>query len=221
MYASSVTEENGTEIKTEIIKNHLGVRIHTFNGFEVGFGFDSTNKTIKYSGSQESLNKRIDNGIGLSRLMGYDLQNLTETQYEEIKNALGVLKKNVYNKNNEDLIELFKGLGIEHNDMKIQYAIKSSNPKESKNYERYYSDGKLDYIYSEAEDADKLSSKKIVLIVKTGDKPVFELTVGTLASPLTIMQELDENGKYVYKEFIDIYNQENTFQEKMRREQEL
>ena len=211
VYASSVTEENGTEIKTEVIgDNHLGIRIHTFNGFEVGFGFDSTNKTIEYSGSKKGLNKRIDNGIGLARLMGYDLQNLTEDQYEEIKNALGFLKKNVYNKNNEELIELFKSLGIEHNDMKIQYAIKSSNPEESEGYERYYSDGKLDYIYSEAKDADKLSSKKLVLIVKTGNKPVFELTVGTLASPLTIMQELDENGKQVYKEFIDIYNQESS-----------
>jgi hypothetical protein len=50
----------------------------------------------------------------------------------------------------------------------------------------------LDYIYSDAEHARDPQRKKLVLLLKDGDKTIFELNTGSLNSPLTLMQELDE-----------------------------
>lgn len=205
-FASAITSENSTEENISFFANRLGIRIYTFNGFEVGFGFE--NGQIKYNGSEDSLNARVDNGIGLAKLFGIDLNNLTLDQYNQIKQMLGELKRQVYHLENSDLIDVIsKQFRINPNNCHIQYAIKSSDPKESKNFEQYYSDRQLDYIYSDDKDADKLNSKKVVMLIKNGDEVLFELTVGTLSSPLTIMQQLDENGNLKFEEFVKKYNE--------------
>jgi hypothetical protein len=51
--------------------------------------------------------------------------------------------------------------------------------------------------------------KKMVMLVEEDGKTVFELTVASLNSPLTILQRRNDDGSYVYKEeattFFSIY----------------
>jgi hypothetical protein len=76
----------------------------------------------------------------------------------------------------------------------IRFAIKSSAGRLSKDYNEYnrydIDDSKEELLYIHSDDpknAKKPMRKNIVMLVTNDDKTVFELTLGSLNSPLTLI----------------------------------
>lgn len=195
--AGILTENNETEEYNILEGDHISHRLYTFNAFQPG---------IKFSGGRLIYNdKRIDNGVGLLKAWGYDpRRDDAATYYNRVIDTLGYIKRKLYHEtdNSEVLRYLVEDvLKVSGGNYKMLYAFKSSDPKLSGGYEQYYSEkGELDYIYSEDPKAKDPQHKKLVLLVKDGDKTIFELNVASLNSPLTLLQQKNDEGVFIYGE---------------------
>lgn len=208
--AEAITAANETEESNDTGR-HIATRLHTFNAFQPGITFED-NK-IKYSGSKETFDARKDNGIGLLHAWGYTLGTNDKDMYEKVISTLGHIKQRVYHeKDNKELLKYLVGdvLQLSGGNYKLIYAIKSSAPGEHEGYEQYYSEDELEYIYSKDPQAKNAQRKKLVLLVKDGDNTVFELNVASLNSSLTLLQQVDAQGKLIFPKaggiFQDLYS---------------
>lgn len=194
--------------------------VYTFNTMEMGVVRDSSNKPV-FEGLSHHFDARIDNAIGLMHLNKFKTYT-----YDDLESEIAYLHGLVNTiEKNDDLADVIKTrLGLSSN-VKIAFAVKSSAPHQdgSRNifnrngneiiYDRYDVNDdteKLSYIQSDDKDnAEKPMRKKMVMLVEEDGKTVFELTVASLNSPLTILQRRNGDGSYVYKEeattFFSIY----------------
>ena len=206
--AEAITSTNEEEEgNTTISRKHINHRIYTFNAFQPGIKLE--NGKIVYKGS---FDKRIDNGIGLLKAWRYKLGTDDKTMYKRVEKTLGNIKQKLYHeKDNSQILDYLVNdvLRLPKNgNYSMLYAIKSSDIKESSGYEQYYSpEDDLDYIYSDAEHARDPQRKKLVLLLKDGDKTIFELNTGSLNSPLTLIQELDEQGNLVFAQTAGLFQE--------------
>ena len=196
--------------------------VYTFNTMEMGVVKNEEDGMPKFEGEPHHLDARIDNAIGLMHLRkfdGYTYDDL-ESEIAYLHGLVNTIEKN------DDLADVIKTrLGLSGN-VKIAFAVKSSAPHQdgSRNifdrngneiiYDRYDVNDdteKLSYIQSDDKDnAEKPMRKKMVMLVEKDGKTVFELTVASLNSPLTILQRTNSDGSWVYKEeattFFSIYD---------------
>ena len=194
--------------------------VYTFNTMEMGVVRDSSNKPV-FEGLSHHFDARIDNAVGLMHLSKFKTYT-----YDDLESEIAYLHGLVNTiEKNDDLADIIRTrLGLDGN-VKIAFAVKSSAPHQdaSRNwldkngievkYDRYDIDDvkeKLSYIQSDdKENAEKPMRKKMVMLVEEDGKTVFELTVASLNSPLTILQRKNSDGSDVYKEeantFYSIY----------------
>ena len=195
--------------------------VYTFNTMEMGVVRDSSNKPV-FEGLSHHFDARIDNAVGLMHLGKFKTYT-----YDDLESEIAYLHGLVNTiEKNDDLADIIRTrLGLDGN-VKIAFAVKSSAPHQdaSRNwldknnievkYDRYDIDDvkeKLSYIQSDdKENAEKPMRKKMVMLVEEDGKTVFELTVASLNSPLTILQRTNSDGSWVYKDeantFFSIYD---------------
>ena len=204
-YEAVITEENSEEeTKTPGISHKL----YTFDTFDMGITLKDGK--IEFEGRKE---ERIDNAIGLMNLLGYNPSNWGVNTEEELYYRLEQEIANLTNRfrhtpdNSELANRLKRTLGLKGN-VSIIYAIKSTaGENDNANYGKYYQDENAETKYIQSDDPEvKLAlRKKLVVLVKNDNDVVFELSLGGLNSPLTLMQERNEEGNLIYPEVHDIY----------------
>jgi hypothetical protein len=169
---------------------------------------------------------RIDNVNGLLRLKRVG-KKATKAQCLEILDSLhSVLMSNT--ENSQVLKQVASILGVDQERIhSIQYGIKSSAGVSSSDKTKVYGtnddaeaslnkegtekaswtifdkhrDEKLEHSQPTIVDGDTISRKAVVAVFRDSKgKKVFELSLGTLNSPLTIGQHVDEDGVYIYPE---------------------
>lgn len=184
-------------------------KLYSFNAFEMGIRLGSDGK-VYYDG--KFFDERVDNAIGFMHHMGWRPESITKEQYRLAEQAIAAMKNQVeLLTDNSQLLEYFKNtLNLEDGEYNLIYAIKSTNGEQTDPRYALYHQGnseELSYIYSDSEKAKNPSKRKFVLLVKKGKDTVFELTLSTLNSPLTRMQDRNENGELVYKDIYEYYKQ--------------
>lgn len=198
-YEANVYENNSTEEEESI---DFVNEVYTFNMLEMGVDKDSTGKPV-FKGSKAKFNARIDNAVGLMHLPLF--QNYTYDQLEETISYLHGLATTV--DNNAQLAKDMKvQLGLKGN-VTVNFAFKSSAGRidtgQNTQYDRYDIDQSAEellHIYSDdMTNAVIPMRKKFVLLVEEDGKTVFELSVGSLNSPLTIIQK-NVGGQPLYPE---------------------
>ncbi len=212
-YEEMIVAENVTE--EEVPEDSF--TLYTFNDFQMGV--DLEDGKIVYKG--EHFEERIDNAIGLMNLFGYKPGDsptkigLSESTSEEdiykyLEQTIADLGNATLYYNNEELLNTIKGaLNLDGNNLQLIYAIKSTTGENSASgYGRYYKgkSEKAKHIYSDDPYADIPLKKDLVLLVKNNDNVIFELSLGTLNSPLTKLQQTDLEGNLIYEEAYKIYN---------------
>lgn len=175
-----------TRNNTEQI-NHL---LYTFNTFAPGI--DNDNGSPKFNGPQSKFDARIDNGVGLMKLFpAWDYQTLIETLAQ---------LRNVFNDGNDIGPEIRKLLRIKDSDViNIRYGIKSTAGRldgDKKLFNRFdqSEDEKALFIESDDSEADEKMRKTLSALIFVNGKPILELSLASLNSPLTLMR-LDQFRK--------------------------
>lgn len=200
-------------------------QLYTFNTMEMGIVRDDSGKPV-FEGLSHQFDARIDNAVGLMHLDKFRTYN-----YDDLETAVAYLHglANTIEDNTELANKLKSYLGLSGN-VKVLFAIKSSAPYTKNSWKtfnsktgqwedrnRYSMNGeteKLSYIHSDdTENADVPMRKKMVMLVEEDDKTIFELSVGALNSPLTILFRTDNNNKWLYPEevgtFDEVYDKDN------------
>lgn len=207
-YEPAVAEINSTELdvdKDELYDNTL----YTFSGFETGISFDGN--VIKYDG--KFFDERRDNAIGLMHLKGWNINdpNNNEARYNQLIRDLGNIKRNLQFKSNADFLAWFiRVYGLSGSGYEMHYAIKSTAGEQNNpNYAQYYqgSNETLEYIYAKNAESKIPNRKKVIMFIKDSDRnTIFELTIGQLNSPLTMMQYTDAQGNPIYPNILGTWN---------------
>lgn len=155
--------------------------------------------------------KRIDNGNGLLKLLGIK-------SFQEMKDVLGEIRGKAFHLSDDDLVTYFKKLfGDKVSDLEIDWAFKSSsadNKNREKDYQIFavheHEDETLEYIHVKEENRAKAiipQRKKLMLRVKSGSKYVFEVSVASLNSPITVLLRKDNQGNYLYQDLLNKFNE--------------
>ena len=220
-YQEQVTNENTTEIPLNLSNtktSKLPINLYTFNAFEMGVKLEN-GKLVQGVGSEG----RIDNAIGLLKYLQFPEHYSDSDKYKELEKIVAYLGNFVlYNNNTDILAELVDWLNLNKNgDYNLIYAIKSTagEPIRDSDGNFKYLDY-LPYAVGNDEEVQHIQSdnkttpqKKLVLLLKSGKDTIFELTLGSLESPLTIMQTFDSEGNYlfdrIYSTFMQRYKQDN------------
>ena len=149
---------------------------------------------------------RIDGFIGLSRILGtYDWNDLDRT-FAYCRNALFT------NESNADVVkDLANVLGLTGN-VNIRYALKSSAGRINSSDPRYYrydqgENEKCEYLHSDSNDANDAMRKKVVAIVFNDGKPVLEIPVASLNSPISLIYYTDSEGNLLHPELNKAYTE--------------
>lgn len=204
-YEEAIYEENKTEEKPQVLPGNLIEHlVYTFNSFEMGVSKNSDG-TINFKGPQEKWDQRIDNAIGLSKLLGI-------TNYDQLETLLGQIKNLINNEpDNSELAKALKSALNLSGNVSVQWAIKSTagriTPKDEK-YNRFDQGDseRLSFIHSDdQEKAEIPMRKKLVLIVNEDGNNVLEVSSGSLNSPLTIIQMNDGDGNKLFQEEFNTY----------------
>lgn len=184
-------------------------KLYSFNAFEMGIRLGSDGK-VYYDG--KFFDERVDNAIGFMHHKGWRPETMTKEQYQQAEQAIAAMLNQVEAEtDNSALLNYIKRtLGLEDGEYNLIYAIKSTSGQQSDPRYALYHQGnteELSHIYSDSGNAKKPSKRKFVLLVKKGKDTVFELTLSTLNSPLTRMQDKNENGELVYKDIYEYYKE--------------
>lgn len=204
---AGITHENGTEQQKQQQGQRMLHKLYSFNAFEMGVRLE--NGKIVYDG--EHFDKRKDNAIGLMHLMGLRPETSTAGDYKNLENTMAALLSYVENSdsNSKTLENFIRLLELPSNgNYNIVYAIKTTaGENQQSGTEQFYqgSSERLSHIHAKNEEAYVPKKQKIVLLLKNRKDTIFELTVGTLNSPLTRMQDTDENGNLLYQDVYDAY----------------
>lgn len=154
--------------------------------------------------SQARHDARIDGFVGLSRILNTDDWKELDDYFAYCRNALFT------NESNADVVkDLANILGLTDN-VNIRYALKSSAGRINSSDPRYYrydqgENEKCQYLHSDSKDANNATRKKVVAILFNGGKPVLEIPVASLNSPISLIYYTDEEGNLLHPELNKTY----------------
>lgn len=156
--------------------------------------------------SQARHNARIDGFIGLSRILNTDDWKQLDDYFAYCRNVLFT------NESNADIAkDLVQALGLTGN-VNIRYALKSSAGRINSSDPRYYrydqgENEKCEYLHSDSKDANDAMRKKVVAIVFNDGKPVLEIPVASLNSPISLIYYTDGEGNLLHPELNKAYTE--------------
>lgn len=154
--------------------------------------------------SQARHDARIDGFVGLSRILNTDDWKELDDYFAYCRNALFT------NESNADVVkDLANILGLTDN-VNIRYALKSSAGRINSSDPRYYrydqgENEKCQYLHSDSKDANNATRKKVVAILFNRGKPVLEIPVASLNSPISLIYYTDEEGNLLHPELNKTY----------------
>lgn len=154
--------------------------------------------------SQARHDARIDGFVGLSRILNTDDWKKLNDYFAYCRNALFT------NESNADVVKYLANiLGLTDN-VNIRYALKSSAGRINSSDPRYYrydqgENEKCQYLHSDSKDANNATRKKVVAILFNGGKPVLEIPVASLNSPISLIYYTDEEGNLLHPDLNKAY----------------
>lgn len=154
--------------------------------------------------SQARHDARIDGFIGLSRILKTDDWKELDDYFAHCRNVLFT------NESNADIAkDLANVLGLTGN-VNIRYALKSSAGRINSSDPRYYrydqgENEECSYLHSDSNDANDAMRKKVVAIIFNDGKPVLEIPVASLNSPISLIYYTDSEGNLLHPDLNKIY----------------
>lgn len=154
--------------------------------------------------SQTRHDARIDGFIGLSRILKTDDWKQLDDYFAYCRNVLFT------NESNADIAKnLANVLGLTGN-VNIRYALKSSAGRINSSDPRYYrydqgENEECSYLHSDSKDANDAMRKKVVAIIFNDGKPVLEIPVASLNSPISLIYYTDSEGNLLHYDMYKIY----------------
>lgn len=156
--------------------------------------------------SQARYNARIDGFIGLSRILKTDDWEELDDYFAYCRNVLFTNESNAdVAKNLADILELTGNVNI-------RYALKSSAGRINSSDPRYYrydqgENEECSYLHSDSKDANDAMRKKVVAIIFDDGKPVLEIPVASLNSPISLIYYTDSEGNLLHPELNKAYTE--------------
>lgn len=156
--------------------------------------------------SQARHDARIDGFIGLSRILKTDDWKQLDDYFAYCRNVLFT------NESNADIAKnLANVLGLTGN-INIRYALKSSAGRINSSDPRYYrydqgENEECSYLHSDSNDANDAMRKKVVAIIFNDGKPVLEIPVASLNSPISLIYYTDSEGNLLHPELNKTYTE--------------
>ena len=156
--------------------------------------------------SQARHDARIDGFIGLSRILKTDDWKQLDDYFAYCRYVLFT------NESNADIAkDLANVLGLTGN-VNIRYALKSSAGRINSSDPRYYrydqgENEKCEYLHSDSDDANDAMRKKVVAIIFNDGKPVLEIPVASLNSPISLIYYTDSEGNLLHPELNKTYTE--------------
>lgn len=154
--------------------------------------------------SQARHDARIDGFVGLSRILNTDDWSMLDRTFAYCRNILFT------NESNADAVkDLVYALGLK-GDVNIRYALKSSAGRINSSDPRYYrydqgENEECSYLHSDSKDANDAMRKKVVAIIFNDGKPVLEIPVASLNSPISLIYYTDEEGNLLHYDLNKTY----------------
>lgn len=156
--------------------------------------------------SQARHDARIDGFIGLSRILKTDDWEELDNYFAYCRNVLFTNESNAdVAKNLADILELTGNVNI-------RYALKSSAGRINSSDPRYYrydqgENEECSYLHSDSKDANDAMRKKVVAIIFDNGKPVLEIPVASLNSPISLIYYTDPEGNLLHPELNKAYTE--------------
>ena len=202
-YESAISQSN-IEDTIETPKS-VGT-LYTMNTYLPGMKNDNGKAVFDDSTpeSQARHDARIDGFVGLSRILNTDDWKDLDDYFAYCRNVLFT------NESNADVAkDLANILGLTGN-VNIRYALKSSAGRINSSDPRYYrydqgDTEKCEYLHSDSKDANNATRKKVVAIVFNNGKPVLEIPVASLNSPISLIYYTDEEGNLLHPQLNKTY----------------
>lgn len=202
-YESAISQSN-IEDTIETPKS-VGT-LYTMNTYLPGMKNDNGKAVFDDSTpeSQARHDARIDGFVGLSRILNTDDWKGLDDYFAYCRNVLFT------NESNADVAkDLANILGLTGN-VNIRYALKSSAGRINSSDPRYYrydqgDTEKCEYLHSDSKDANNATRKKVVAIVFNNGKPVLEIPVASLNSPISLIYYTDEEGNLLHPQLNKTY----------------
>lgn len=202
-YESAISQSN---IEDTVETPKSTGTLYTMNTYLPGMKNDN-GKAVFDDDSPESQARhdaRIDGFVGLSRILNTDNWKELDDYFAYCRNALFT------NESNADVVKYLANiLGLTGN-VNIRYALKSSAGRINSSDPRYYrydqgENEKCEYLHSDSKDADNATRKKVVVILFKDGKPVLEIPVASLNSPISLIYYTDEEGNLLHPELNKTY----------------
>lgn len=202
-YESAISQSN-IESTVETPKS-VGT-LYTMNTYLPGMKNDN-GKAVFDDNTPESQirhDARIDGFIGLSRILKTDDWKQLDDYFAHCRNVLFT------NESNTDIAkDLANVLGLTGN-VNIRYALKSSAGRINSSDPRYYrydqgENEECSYLHSDSNDANDAMRKKVVAIIFDDGKPVLEIPVASLNSPISLIYYTDSEGNLLHYDMYKIY----------------
>lgn len=202
-YESAISQSN-IEGTVETPKS-VGT-LYTMNTYLPGMKNDNGKAIFddSTSESQARYDARIDGFIGLSRILKTDNWKELDDYFAHCRNVLFT------NESNADIAkDLANVLGLTGN-VNIRYALKSSAGRINSSDPRYYrydqgENEECSYLHSDSNDANDAMRKKVVAIIFNDGKPVLEIPVASLNSPISLIYYTDSEGNLLHPDLNKIY----------------
>ena len=156
--------------------------------------------------SQARHDARIDGFIGLSRILKTDDWKQLDDYFAYCRNVLFTNESNAdVAKNLANILELTGNVNI-------RYALKSSAGRINSSDPRYYrydqgENEECSYLHSDSKDANDAMRKKVVAIIFDDGKPVLEIPVASLNSPISLIYYTDSEGNLLHPELNKAYTE--------------
>lgn len=204
-YESAISQSN-IEGTVETPKS-VGT-LYTMNTYLPGMKNDN-GKAVFDDNTPESQirhDARIDGFIGLSRILKTDDWKQLDDYFAYCRNVLFT------NESNTDIAKnLANVLGLTGN-VNIRYALKSSAGRINSSDPRYYrydqgENEECSYLHSDSKDANDAMRKKVVAIIFDNGKPVLEIPVASLNSPISLIYYTDSEGNLLHPELNKAYTE--------------
>lgn len=204
-YESAISQSN-IEGTVETPKS-VGT-LYTMNTYLPGMKNDNGKAIFddNTSESQARHDARIDGFIGLSRILKTDDWKELDDYFAHCRNVLFT------NESNADIAkDLANVLGLTDN-VNIRYALKSSAGRINSSDPRYYrydqgENEECNYLHSDSNDANDAMRKKVVAIIFNDGKPVLEIPVASLNSPISLIYYTDSEGNLLHPELNKAYTE--------------
>ena len=202
-YESAISQSN-IEDTVETPKS-VGT-LYTMNTYLPGMKNDN-GKAVFDDDSPESQARhdaRIDGFVGLSRILKTDDWKELDDYFAYCRNALFTSERNA-----DAAKYLANILGLTGN-VNIRYALKSSAGRINSSDPHYYrydqgENEKCEYLHSDSKDANDAMRKKVVAILFNDGKPVLEIPVASLNSPISLIYYTDEEGNLLHPDLNKAY----------------